>query len=852
MPSTSGPHPPADRLQAFSQGRLDDTDSAAVEAHLVDCPRCCEALEGMKGPDAFLSRVKAVGPRGAEELLGRSSIPVASALSCEEAQTHRPHTIEGSEAVPQGLRDHPRYRVLGVLGNGGMGTVFKAEHRLLERPVVIKVVHPELIHDAELLERFRREARLAAKLAHPNVVTVYEAEQIGPMHLLVMEFIGGEDLAELVRKRGPLPVAVACELARQAAVGLQHIHEQGLVHRDIKPGNLILTDSGQLKVLDLGLAFLKTGAPKDRSLTLPQQSMGTVDYMAPEQWEDSHGVDIRADIYSLGCTLYHLLVGSPPFGTSQAPNPARQMWAHHLAPVPPIREKRPDVPEPLAAILNRMLAKKRAQRFAVPAEVAAALEPCTAGCDVSCFLTCGMVQPGSRQGGGAAPPLGAHNPQTRRRWLAGALTLLAAGAAGGVSVYLSHPAGQPAGRNAAGSSRPTATPGPTSRRPIRVGVLHSLTGTMAISEKPVVDATLLAIDELNERGGLLGRRVEAVVEDGASHGPTFARLAEKLITQDAVCTLFGCWTSASRKLVKPIVEARDHLLFYPVQYEGLELSPNIVYLGAAPNQQIIPAVQWCCAFLNKKRLFLVGSDYVFPRCANAIIRDVATGLGAEVVGEEYVLLGSQDVTEAVKKIVAARPDAVLNTLNGDSNVGFFRALRAARIIPEEVPTISFSIAEEELRSLGSQDVAGDYAAWSYFMSIERPQNREFMRRFHARYGGHRVITDPMEAAYCGVHLWADAVRAAGSDQVRAIREAIVGRELDAPEGRVRIDPATRHAAKISRIGKILASGGFEPVFSSVRPIPPQPYPDSRTRDAWNDFLAELSRRWGGQWASPGK
>jgi urea transport system substrate-binding protein len=199
--------------------------------------------------------------------------------------------------------------------------------------------------------------------------------------------------------------------------------------------------------------------------------------------------------------------------------------------------------------------------------------------------------------------------------------------------------------------------------------------------------------------------------------------------------------------------------------------------------------------------------------------------------------------------VAARPDAVLNTLNGDSNVGFFRALRAARITPEEVPTLSFSVAEEELSSLGGQAVAGDYAAWNYFMSIDRPQNREFVRRFQARYGRHRVITDPMEAAYCGVHLWAEAVQSAGSDQVRAIREAIVGREFDAPEGPVRIDPATRHAAKISRIGKILASGRFEEVYSSVRPVPPQPYPDSRTRDAWDDFLANLNRRWGGQWAN---
>jgi urea transport system substrate-binding protein len=849
MSRKNGFHPPVDRLSDFALGRLSDADSAWIEAHLADCPDCCTRLGEIQEADAFLSRLKTVASPGGDTLPDRSTNQVAASASCEEA--HEPPKPVSSEDVPQGLRDHPRYRILGVLGRGGMGTVFKAMHRLLERPVVIKVLRPELIRDPELLERFRREARLAAKLAHPNVVTVYEAEQIGAMHLLVMEFIDGQDLAELLRKRGSVPVAVACELARQAAVGLQHIHEQGLVHRDIKPANLILTDGGQVKLLDLGLAFLKAGASQERDLTLTQQSMGTVNYMAPEQWEDSHRVDIRADIYSLGCTLYHLLAGAPPFGMSRAPNLMRQMWAHSLAPVPPIREKRPDVPEELAAVLGRMLAKDRALRPAVPSEVAAALEPFAAGCDVASYLSCGTAPSNPPRRGGVPPALAPAGAPTRRRWFAAALTLLGAAGVGGLGVYLGRPAGQLPQRGPAGSPGPALASSPAGGPPIKVGVLHSLTGTMAISEKPVVDATLLAIDELNERGGVLGRKVEVVLEDGASDGPTFARLAEKLITQDQVCTVFGCWTSASRKMVKPVFEGHNHLLFYPVQYEGLELSPNIVYLGAAPNQQIIPAVRWCCAFLNKRRLFLVGSDYVFPRCANAVIRDQAAALGAEVVGEEYVPLGSQDVNEVVKKLVAAQPDVVLNTLNGDSNLGFFRALRGVGITPEKVPTISFSIAEEELGSLRGQDVAGDYAAWSYFMSIDRPQNREFVRRFQARYGRHRVITDPMEAAYCGVHLWAEAVEAAATDQVGAIREAIKGRSYDAPEGLVRIDPATQHTAKISRIGKILVSGRFEEVYSSVRPIPPQPYPDTRSRDAWDSYLTDLNRLWGGQWANPG-
>jgi urea transport system substrate-binding protein len=711
---------------------------------------------------------------------------------------------------------------------------------LLDRPVVVKVLHPERVRDAELVQRFQREARLAAKLAHPNVVTVYEAEQLGPTYLLVMEFINGENLTELVRKRGPLPVAVACELARQAALGLQHLHEQRLVHRDIKPANLMLTTGGQLKVLDLGLAFLKAGSAQPRDLTTPHQSMGTIDYMAPEQWQDSHAVDIRADIYSLGCTLYHLLAGSPPFADSKAPNMVRQMYAHSLAPVPPIRAKRPDVPDELAAVLNRMLAKSRADRYAVPADVAAALEPFAAGCDLADFLGSGTVRTGPpRRDGTVRPPQTTDRP-TRRVWLAAAFAL----AVVVVSGVGWHQARRPDGASAG----PPALSGP----PIKVGILHSLTGTMAISEKPVVDATLLAIEEVNERGGVLGRPVEAVVEDGASNGPTFARLADKLITQDKVCTVFGCWTSASRKTVKPVFEKHDHLLVYPVQYEGLEQSPNIVYTGAAPNQQILPAVKWCCAFLNKKRLFLVGSDYVFPRCANAIIRDQAAALGGQVVGEEYLLLDNPDAAEVVKKIAAAQPDIILNTINGDANVDFFRALRAAGITAEKVPTISFSISEEELTTLNARDVVGDYAAWNYFMGIDRPQNHAFIRRFQAKYGQHRLTNDPMEAAYFGVHLWAQAVRAAGSTDAPAIRQAVRGQRFDAPEGPVQIDPATQHTVKTIRIGKVLDGRRFEVVYTSEKPIAPVPYPDSRSQQAWGNFLDDLRLRWGGQWANPAK
>ena len=374
---------------------------------------------------------------------------------------------------------------------------------------------------------------------------------------------------------------------------------------------------------------------------------------------------------------------------------------------------------------------------------------------------------------------------------------------------------------------------------------------MAISERSVVDATLLAIDEINEAGGVLGRPVEAVIEDGESDWPTFAAKAEKLISEHVVCTLFGCWTSASRKTVLPVLKKHDHLLFYPVQYEGLEESPNIVYTGAAPNQQIIPAVKWCVTALKRKRFFLVGSDYVFPRCANAIIRDTVASQGGEIVGEEYLLLGESDASAIVERIVAAEPDVILNTINGDSNISFFRALRAAGVTSEKTPTVSFSISEEELSNLSAKDIVGDYAAWNYFQSVDRPQNREFVNRFHARYGSHRVISDPMEAAYTAVHLWAAATREAGIDDVKAIREAVKHQEFAAPGGEVRIDPQTQHSSKVFRVGRITPEGTFEIVFSSESPIAAMPYPNTRSKADWDSFLLDLQLGWGGQWANPG-
>jgi len=780
--------PPREQLELLTNHKLGPTDQAAIQTHVGGCTACQHTLASL-GP----------GP----------------------TQQWQPSPSVDDESPPENnllaeFRNHPRYRVTGVLGRGGMGTVYKAEHRLLERPVVLKVIRPELLDNLGIVQRFQREAKLAARLSHPNIVAVYEAEQIGRTHLLVMELVEGVNLAELVAQRGLLPVAESCELIRQAAIGLQHVHEQGLVHRDIKPANLLVSPAGVVKILDLGLATFKA-SKSGGELTTAGQFLGTVDYAAPEQWENTRDVDIRADIYSLGCTLYYLLVGQSPFPSSKYSTTMQQMWAHSQAPRPPIRDLRPDVPEAVAAVVDRMLAKNPDERFGSPREVADALQPFVEACDLAEFVRTARRTTTSRIDLSRVSSASPSKPKShvappprlsRRTAIAGAtaLTVVVLIVAAAIA-FLGGDGAQPgngkiqnAGHNA------TAKPLPPSGTPIRVGVLHSRTGTMAISERAVIDATLLAIDEINENGGVLGRPVEAIVEDGESDWPTFAAKAEKLITKDKVCTVFGCWTSASRKTVLPIFEKHDHLLFYPVQYEGLEQSPNIIYTGAAPNQQIIPAVKWAVSTLHKQKIFLVGSDYVFPRCANAIIRDTAASLNAEVVGEEYLLLGSSDVAEIVRKIVAAAPDVILNTVNGDSNVALFRALRAAGIKSDVVPTISFSISEQELSSLSTKDIVGDYAAWSYFHSIDRLQNRAFVQRFQARFGDQHFTSDPMEAAYFGVHVWAQAVAKAGSDSVQAIRAAAKHQEFDAPEGMVRIDPDTQHTSKAFRIGRIVDGG----------------------------------------------
>jgi urea transport system substrate-binding protein len=357
---------------------------------------------------------------------------------------------------------------------------------------------------------------------------------------------------------------------------------------------------------------------------------------------------------------------------------------------------------------------------------------------------------------------------------------------------------------------------------IKVGVLHSLSGTMAISEVTVKDAELLAIEEINAAGGVLGKKIVPVTEDGASDWPTFAEKAQKLISQDKVATVFGGWTSASRKAMLPVFERNKALLWYPVQYEGLESSPYIFYTGATTNQQIVPALDYLAA-QGKKRLFLVGSDYVFPRTANKIIKAYAAAKGIEILGEEYTPLGHTEYSTLVNKLAGAKPDAVFNTLNGDSNVAFFKQLRSAGITAATTPVVSVSVAEEEVRGIGPDNVAGHLVAWNYYQTTQTAANDTFVKAFKAKYGPDKVTSDPMEAGYNAVKLWAAAVAKAGTTDVEAVKKAAGGIALEAPEGTTTIDGTNQHVSKTARIGVVEADGQIKEVWNSGAPIKPDPY-----------------------------
>lgn len=383
---------------------------------------------------------------------------------------------------------------------------------------------------------------------------------------------------------------------------------------------------------------------------------------------------------------------------------------------------------------------------------------------------------------------------------------------------------------------------------IKVGVLHSLSGTMAISETSLKDVALMTIEEINQAGGILGKKIEPVVVDPASNWPLFAEKARELIEKEKVAVTFGCWTSVSRKSVLPVYEELNALLFYPVQYEGEECSYNVFYTGAAPNQQAIPAVEYLMSEDGgaAKRWVLLGTDYVYPRTTNKILRAFlhAKGVKDADIMETYTPFGHNDyqtIVSDIKKFAAAKQTAVVSTINGDSNVPFYKELANQGIKAEDIPVVAFSVGEEELRGIDTSALVGHLAAWNYFMSIENPDNAAFKKKWKAYVaknklpgGAKRVTNDPMEATYIGIKMWAQAVAQAGTTDVDAVRQAIGYQSVKSPSGyTITMDAKNHHLHKPVVIGEIREDGQFDIVWQTEGPIRAQ---------AWSPYIPDSAKK----------
>ncbi|MEX0278983.1 MAG: urea ABC transporter substrate-binding protein [Ruegeria sp.] len=369
---------------------------------------------------------------------------------------------------------------------------------------------------------------------------------------------------------------------------------------------------------------------------------------------------------------------------------------------------------------------------------------------------------------------------------------------------------------------------------IKIGVLHSLSGTMAISETTLKDTMLMLIDQQNEKGGVLGKQLEAVVVDPASDWPLFAEKARELLTVHEVDVIFGNWTSVSRKSVLPVIEELNGLLFYPVQYEGEESSKNVFYTGAAPNQQAIPATDYFLDELGVEKFALLGTDYVYPRTTNNILESYLKqkGISDEDIFVNYTPFGHSDWSKIVADVVALGADGkkvgVISTINGDANIGFYKELAAAGVSADDIPVVAFSVGEEELSGLDTTNLVGHLAAWNYFQSADTDVNADFVDTWKATMGDERVTNDPMEAHYIGFNMWVNAATEAGSTEVDAVRAAMYGQEFPNLTGGTAVMLPNHHLAKPVLIGEIQEDGQFD-IISETDVVP---------GDAWTDFLPE--------------
>src|SRR5262245_5886641 len=682
--------PPPEKLEDLRANRLGRAEADALRQHLADCPACRAQVQGPTpagGSFPFLSPPQAPGELG-------------------------------------WLGEH---RVLGVLGEGGMSVVFDAEDVALHRRVALKVLKPKVL-DPVTRERFLREARVLAQLPPEHIVTVHQVGEANGVPYLSLERLEGESLQARLQRDRWLPVA------REAAEGLGVAHEKGLVHRDLKPANLWLEGRNgrfrRVKLIDFGIARVLT--QEGAALTMTGAVLGTPGYMAPEQ-AAGLPADARSDLYSLGCVLFHMLTGQPPFaggGDTMA-----VLAAAIKGDAPRLADVAPHLPPPVAALIQQLLSRNPADR---PASARAVVERLRQIEQAEHYDRVPMT-PLPTTTAAAPPRRSIRQPSVIGIWLGGVAVALA------LIVSIVTAAGRTLPWRAWGAGGEGGEAGP----PIKIGLLLSQNGSTAVHERPILQAFELAIKEIKEAGGVLGRPLEHVTRNGASDDAAFAEEARKLLEADGVVALFGCWTSSSRKRVAFVCELHDRLLFYPAGYEGLESSPRVVYLGGTPHQTVIPLVQWACSSLRRKRFFLVGSEYIYSRAIAEIIEHEVKALDAEVVGQRYIPLGEANFADVAKAIKETKADIVLNSIDGISNQGFFKALRGAGIRPPAVPTVWFNVSEIELSLFSADGMADDYSVANYFESIDRPENLAFLERFRKQFGSTVRVNDAMDTTYFG-------------------------------------------------------------------------------------------------------
>jgi ABC-type branched-subunit amino acid transport system substrate-binding protein/tRNA A-37 threonylcarbamoyl transferase component Bud32 len=824
--------------------------------------------------------------------------------------------------APQVPPDTPRYRFETFLGRGGMGEVWRGRDTVLAREVALKVLREQVFGDAGARARFEEEARHVSRLEHPSIVPVYDLGELPDGRpFFAMKLVHGQTLAQLLAARG----TPAEDLSRwvrvfeQVCAAVAFAHARDVIHRDLKPSNVMLGGFGEVLVMDWGIAKAlaarrqpapvppapallppsaggATTAPAGPE-TLPGQARGTPAFMAPEQARGEAGrVGKASDVFGLGGILCVILTGQPPYTQVEQALAADVTEAF-------ARLDGCGADAELIGLAKACLAAAPEARPADAAEVArrvkryregVAARQAQAERELWLRQAAGRAeqdtwveQVAPRRGGDAGAAGAAELPRLEQEERTGAAATRAMAAAaatagrrprgagllgillGSVAIFAALVVGAYAAYRTiwpANEDEPDNTA--SEKPPIKIGFLFSESGSVSIHERPILDAAHLAVAEINRAGGVLGRQLLPITANGQSRATVFAREADWLLKEQQVEVIFGCWTSASRKLVADVCADHRRLLVFPCSYEGLETRPSVVYLGGAPNQTVIPLIDYAYRALGKRRFFHVGSPDVYSYALQKIfeheIENNKDRPGAGMVGFRSLPAADLRAVDAVVGAIKEQMEGdsegtlfVISSIDGTPNEILCKAMRRAGISSSKVPTAWLSVSEPELALFHAEQIVGDYTVACYFESLPMPSNRAFIERLRQRLPNLRV-NDAMETTYAGVYLWKEAAEATGGLRTSAVREALRGRSVKAPEGPIRIDSTNLHAWRTPRIGQVELleqrsgrAGGAQLQFKVVKeypgPVRPEPFPTWMSHEDWDLFLNKLYRSWGKSW-----